>query len=797
MFGHFAYAQDAGFVAGEIIVKFKPGIIAFPQGSKRLPIASVTSRSPQVSALLQSFGATEIEKVFENTAPGDTVGYHIRTGAPVRIIDLSQIYTIILPASIDIPEAVKRFDNLPEVAYAHPNFIGHVTGSEPNDDPSGQYLLYQASDRDIDAYDPSGTAAWDITTGSSAVKIGIVDTGIEHVLADLGGSIGSGSKVLNGWYASGLSDTRDTNGHGTRIAGIAAALTNNGTGMAGVAGGWGGVSQNMGARLIPLRVGSSGNFNVNTFSTGISKAVEKGADIINMSSAFDNNNTLNETCYNAFAQGAVLVAAMGNDNSSTPKYPAGLGGKDDGGFVIAVGATDSTDNQWPSSNTGNHIDLVAPGADIKSLKLDGTIGTYNGTSYAAPVVSGITALLLSYNANLADQDFKALLSRSADKVPQMSGADWTSQHGWGRVNALKALQLLQSPNTLTHITVSGGLNSQLTWDTHKHTFFSWFGPNDLATAVYWVKQYRVYKNITFPSAYTQPPEVWARIVGTTGWDDSNPNYQEPHIGISSVTNTGCTVETYVYEVWNLSWQYVGFKPAAPQNVTLEITVLGEPGPPPPQPPPAPQNLTITNAGNLGQNVQLGWNASTGATSYKIYRCMTNSVQSCSYQFIGSTTNTSYTDIEVVIRSGSQSNDTFHYYATAVNANGESGQSNTASTIGEQELFKETTEDQRTAALPDEFTLLQNYPNPFNPETEIRYGLLEAGHVELVIFNVMGQPVRMLVSGNQDKGWYRKVWDGRDRQGNQLASGVYLYRIIVRQNDGQNMFTDVKKVSLVR
>ena len=95
------------FVKGEVVVKFKPGIIDFPQGSKRLPISAISLNSPAVANRLQNLNATELEKIFFEKAPGDTIGYHVRTSQPVRIIDQSQVYVIILPEEADIPAVVK------------------------------------------------------------------------------------------------------------------------------------------------------------------------------------------------------------------------------------------------------------------------------------------------------------------------------------------------------------------------------------------------------------------------------------------------------------------------------------------------------------------------------------------------------------------------------------------------------------------------------------------------------------------------------------------------------------------
>ena len=97
----------------------------------------------------------------------------------------------------------------------------------------------------------------------------------------------------------------------------------------------------------------------------------------------------------------------------------------------------------------------------------------------------------------------------------------------------------------------------------------------------------------------------------------------------------------------------------------------------------------------------------------------------------------------------------------------------------------------TEPLPEEFTLQQNYPNPFNPETVIRYQLPQDSEVKLSIYNVLGQKIRTLVNANKEAGYYDATWDGRDNAGQQVASGVYLYRLRAGE------FTEVKKLMLLR
>ncbi len=95
------------------------------------------------------------------------------------------------------------------------------------------------------------------------------------------------------------------------------------------------------------------------------------------------------------------------------------------------------------------------------------------------------------------------------------------------------------------------------------------------------------------------------------------------------------------------------------------------------------------------------------------------------------------------------------------------------------------------AIPQEFSLSQNHPNPFNPQTSIRYALPQDAHVRLTIYNVLGQKVARLVDEHQQAGYKTLLWDGKDENGNLLASGVYFYRL------DADKFTEVKKMLLVK
>jgi hypothetical protein len=111
------------------------------------------------------------------------------------------------------------------------------------------------------------------------------------------------------------------------------------------------------------------------------------------------------------------------------------------------------------------------------------------------------------------------------------------------------------------------------------------------------------------------------------------------------------------------------------------------------------------------------------------------------------------------------------------------------------LNKQGIAENQARAIPEQFVLHQNYPNPFNPGTEIRYELPHAGHVSLVIFNIAGQTIHTLVDESKLAGYHSILWDGRDAAGNEVASGIYIYRFLARSNEAA--FETVKKMTLLR
>ncbi|MDN7241727.1 S8 family serine peptidase [Planococcus sp. N028] len=265
--------------------------------------------------------------------------------------------------------------------------------------------------------------AWDITKGSSAITVAVIDTGLQTNHPDLAGKIVSPYDVITG------KNSVPPHAHGTHVTGIIAASINQG-GVAGIA---------PNVKIMPINVFIYDVTYDFTIAEAIIYAADKGANIINMSFAGGFYSYLQDDAATyAKNKGVTLIAASGNIGSESRMYPAALPA------VIAVGATDSQDNITIFSNWGKHIDLVAPGENIYSTVPGSSYGNLSGTSMAAPVVSGVAALILSKNPVLSPDQVEEILKGSALDVGTRG---WDRYYGYGRVDALKALQKTSTPMT--------------------------------------------------------------------------------------------------------------------------------------------------------------------------------------------------------------------------------------------------------------------------------------------------------------------------------------------------------------
>jgi subtilisin family serine protease len=295
----------------------------------------------------------------------------------------------------------------------------------PNDE---LFDTYQWNLRQIKAPE-----AWDLTTGSASTIIAILDTGISLTHPDLD------SKLVPGYdFVNDDAVPDDDHGNGTHVAGIAAAETNNGIGIAGLA--WQ-------ARLMPVKVlDANARGDAMRAAQGVTFAVDHGAKIVNLDLVgADRSPALQDAIDYAYTRGVLVIAPVGTDGSSDPSYPAASQ------HVMAVAATDRSDRRLASSNTGDYISVAAPGESIGStFRPPGGANGYavaSTTAQAAAQVSGLAALMLAINPRLTPDDLRAMIEKSSDDVGA-PGRD--PETGYGRINAARAVQFAAPWNDYPH-----------------------------------------------------------------------------------------------------------------------------------------------------------------------------------------------------------------------------------------------------------------------------------------------------------------------------------------------------------
>ncbi|WP_101843576.1 S8 family peptidase [Halobacillus sp. Marseille-P3879] len=305
----------------------------------------------------------------------------------------------------NVEQAVKALNKNPNVEYAEPNYEFDTTWT-PND------TYYNSAQ-----YGPQHTnteAAWDITRGNSSQQIAIVDSGVDYNHPDLDG------KTIRGYDFIDYDDNpMDENGHGTHVAGTAAAETNNSQGVAGMA---------PDTDILAVRaLDANGSGSLAAIADAIRYSADQGAEVINLSLGCDcDTQTLENAVNYAWNQGSVVIAAAGNDGVSTTFEPASYNN------VIAVGAVDQYDNKASFSNYGTWVDVAAPGVDIASTVPNGGYAYMSGTSMASPHVAGLAGLLASQGRTNAE--IRSAIENTADPI---YGTGY--YYNDGRINSYAAL----------------------------------------------------------------------------------------------------------------------------------------------------------------------------------------------------------------------------------------------------------------------------------------------------------------------------------------------------------------------
>lgn len=368
-------------IKGEALVQFKPGV-------------------PQAAALAlhESVGTVKVETVAEGL---DRVAF---------------------ADDKDLEDVLAAYNRDPSVDFAEPNMVYWPTFT-PND----TYWGSQWGPKKINC-----ATAWDIYTGNGSDVVAMIDTGVDMDHPDLQAHYAWGYD-----YYSGDPNPDDQSGHGSHTAGTAAAVTNNGKGVAGVA---------FNCKFAAYRVGDYYLSN-SAIVSAINDAKNKGALVNSMSFGGGPSTSIHNALTSAYNAGMVNVASAGNDGSTAKSYPAAYS------EVIAVAASNSSDNRPSWSNYGSWVDVAAPGVNILSCYKNKNYAYMDGTSMSCPHVSGMALLLYSFiggNRTKANSD----IVRNAIQDSAVNVGTWVK---YGRIDVRAGLDLLagsQNPPVIDSISPS-------------------------------------------------------------------------------------------------------------------------------------------------------------------------------------------------------------------------------------------------------------------------------------------------------------------------------------------------------
>ncbi len=388
-----AVLGSLSLVAAGLVATALPATASAPASSATLPKAPRQLPRPSTHATRSAHATDHVLVRFRSgmTSARESAGVRSAGGTALRAVSSTGYARVV---TTDVAGSLRALKADPAVAWAGYDYVRHAT-TVPND--PGYSASFQKPYLDLVRL----PQAWSVTTGSLSQVVAVVDSGVDSTAPDLAG------RVLPGhhFFDAGLDDSNAApapmdntcadpyaTGHGTFVSSVAAADTNNGYGLAGAA--WN-------AKVLPVRVlDQCGEGFDSDVSAGIVWAADHGATVVNLSlGGPDPSPPLQAALQYAVGKGIPVVVAAGNDGSAVPQYPAAYP------EAISIGATDATGQLTSFSSFGDWVDLAAPGWDIlgeepRALCADPSdphptdcyfVGA--GTSFAAPLVSGVTALL--------------------------------------------------------------------------------------------------------------------------------------------------------------------------------------------------------------------------------------------------------------------------------------------------------------------------------------------------------------------------------------------------------------------
>ena len=395
--------------------------------------------------------------------------HHIKTRYTVVRTNKLGYADVKVPTNVSFLSFVEKLSIDSKIKQIEYSMQGYYNAFVSNDTHLNKQWYLSA----INAFD-----AWTISCGNANIVVAILDSGVDWLHQDLGrgndnhdnihtnsnediwidiNDPQTGNKIdddknmliddWKGWnYDNNTNNTITSNYHGTFVAGIIGAKTNNNLGIAGIVGG----NNSIGGRIIPYCVGVQSPIS-SILDDAIIDAIDKGARIIQLSLTIPFSQSVEDAIQYAINNNAIIVCASGNSGATSVGYPSSNSN------VIAVGAIQQNLSRVFFSNYGDNLDIVAPGVDIYSTKLENAYDYSDGTSFASPQVSGVAALILSVNPNLTGQEVRDIIEKTAQKVrPDLynyqsdqshPNGTWNNEMGYGLVDAYAAVKMAKIPDT--------------------------------------------------------------------------------------------------------------------------------------------------------------------------------------------------------------------------------------------------------------------------------------------------------------------------------------------------------------
>jgi len=358
---------------------------------------------------------------------------HAALGArQVQPLGIARASLVKLDPAASLVEIQSQYLSSPHVEFADPNYLGEG-GFLPNDTGYGNQWHHNNTGQfgGTPGADIESQAGWDASRGSSSVTVAVLDSGIDSDHPEFAGRILAGFDCVN-------EDTNpeDDHGHGTMVTGLLAANADNGFAAAGV---------DHFCRIMPIKVLNAGNAGSTAdLIQGIGFASANAADVLSMSLInYPLGSALNTALRDAKEAGAILVACAGNGGIGD----ADISGPGNSTHTISIGATTNMDVRAFYSGTGNELEFVAPGHEVRTVVYNSSIDAvsiFSGCSAATPVAAGIVTILRGLEPELRTRHIRDILQASAEDQVGPASEDtpgWDQFFGFGRLNLKNALDV--------------------------------------------------------------------------------------------------------------------------------------------------------------------------------------------------------------------------------------------------------------------------------------------------------------------------------------------------------------------